>query len=773
MKHHSRMHTVLLITLVLIGSYLKSQVYSGNWLKGEPAIDQIGHYGTPGTPANANTPGARNGSMSWKDASGNFWLLGGFGYDYAGSYSMLTDLWKYNPATNQWTFMKGDTTVINNSGSYGTLGVAGGSNKPGGRAYGTTWTDGSGNLWLFGGLANDANSNVGEINDLWKYTISTNQWTWMGGSSSIYNGGTYGTQGTGSTSNIPGARYAANAWVDASGNAWLFGGYGYSGTNNGGLQDLWKYSPSTGQWTWVKGSSNIDVSGVYGTMGTAASGNLPGSRYAYNSWTDASGNLWLFGGSGFDASSGIEDFLCDLWKYDIGTNQWTWVKGSNSAGQSGTYGTINVPSSLNNPGCRAGCPSWTDASGNFYLFGGFGYDSGFNLDNMNDLWKYSSTTNQWTWLKGSNTTGQSGSYGIKGVPSVTNHPGARSFPASWTDSNNNLWLFGGQGLDTAFFFQGDLNDLWKMETCIAPILTAAPSSQTVCAGNSLTLTATGATTYSWSTNQTTSTINITPANTSTYILTGTTSTGCSNSMIYTQTVAPSASLTLNVSSPTACAMNMVTVTASGAPNFTWSTGASGSVAVVGSSVAGVFTPTCFPLGGTGCISQGTTTVQFYTNPTVTAISSNTLICKGVNAVLTATGATSYTWNVTPAVMNQTINVNPNTTTSYTVTGADANGCSHTYVVAQNVQDCTGFEDLSKHSQISLYPNPSSGSFKVSTTELPDNSKLIIFNSLGQQVLVQALENGENEIELKAQSGIYIYRIVNSQQELRAGKLIIK
>ena len=48
------------------------------------------------------------------------------------------------------TWMKGDNT-INQSGIYGTQGVAGAGNKPGARDFSATWKDNNGNLWLFGG----------------------------------------------------------------------------------------------------------------------------------------------------------------------------------------------------------------------------------------------------------------------------------------------------------------------------------------------------------------------------------------------------------------------------------------------------------------------------------------------------------------------------------------------------------------------------------------------------------------------------------------------
>ena len=72
--------------------------------------------------------------------------------------------------------------------------------------------------------------------------------------------------------------------------------------------------------TWVSGSNKIYNYGVYGTKGTAHSDNVPGGRHSSISWTDSSGNLWLFGGWGHDGVAGYGG-LNDLWKFD-GTN-WT------------------------------------------------------------------------------------------------------------------------------------------------------------------------------------------------------------------------------------------------------------------------------------------------------------------------------------------------------------------------------------------------------------------------------------------------------------------
>lgn len=85
----------------------------------------------------------------------------------------------------------------------------------------------------------------------------------------------------------------------------------------------------------------------------------------------------------------VYDQLCISYRAidDFRTN-WTWVSGSDTANQYGVYGTEGIASSSNVPGARDGAVSWIDGSGNFWLFGGQGYDSTGNWDVLNDLWRY-------------------------------------------------------------------------------------------------------------------------------------------------------------------------------------------------------------------------------------------------------------------------------------------------------------------------------------------------------------------------------------------------
>ena len=157
---------------------------------------------------------------------------------------------------------------------------------------------------------------------------------WESGSDTRGQAGVYGTLGQPATSNAPGERTGAVTWTDASGNLWLFGGDGYTQlvpqSYAEDLNDLWEYNVATHEWTWMSGSSSVGTNGVYGTLGQPAAKNVPGARQGAIGWTDASGNLWLFGGNGYDATSAGYGTLGDLWEYMPSTGEWTWQGGSNT-----------------------------------------------------------------------------------------------------------------------------------------------------------------------------------------------------------------------------------------------------------------------------------------------------------------------------------------------------------------------------------------------------------------------------------------------------------
>ena len=318
------------------------------------AVDQNGIY-----PPTANPyPGARTNAVSWTDASGNFWLFGGFGKDGAGTLGFLNDLWEYTGGV--WTFVSGSSLANQIGIGYGTPGVASGTNVPGGRQEAVGWADAAGNLWLFGGEGEDGNTPPtanGILDDLWVYNIAAKQWTFVMGNIKANQTGVYeaqtvvgpvNTTGAASTcgltvgltsgSNVicspvsttgafPGSRWGASGWIDAGGNFWLYGGWGLdsTGTNgNGALNDLWVYTPNStagqpGTWAWIKGSNTGAANGVYGDeLRPYKTFEIwtPGGRSNATHWVDGNGQLWLFGGVGYDSTSTTGNgYLNDMWRY--------------------------------------------------------------------------------------------------------------------------------------------------------------------------------------------------------------------------------------------------------------------------------------------------------------------------------------------------------------------------------------------------------------------------------------------------------------------------
>ena len=368
----------------------------------------------------------------------------------------------------EWTW-RGGSSASGQPGSFGERGVASPSNFPGARYGAAAWTDPTGKLWLFGGDASALSAFTGLqfLNDLWTYDASSGIWTWVSGSSSPDQGTVWGTQGVPAASNGPGARPYATSWTDRNGKLWLFGGQVIGPDGGVGfLHELWKYDPASGLWTWMGGGHGDNVEGSYGTLGVAAATNLPGGRSGAAAWTDANGDLWMFGGAGFPAigPNAGEGQLGDLWRYGVSTGLWTWMGGSPVLNQPGVYGTLGLPSASSVPGARDSASSWVDPAGNFWLFGGRGFASGSQYaDVLNDLWKYDVPGGTWTWMGGSSVSGQHGTNGARGFTAPTNVPGARWGAASWSDAKGNLYLFGGYSSFSTTSADALLSDLWRWD----------------------------------------------------------------------------------------------------------------------------------------------------------------------------------------------------------------------------------------------------------------------------------------------------------------------
>ncbi len=437
-----RIITLFAIWLITISSYCQQGQWT--WMNGSNTINAAGVYGTQGVFAAANTPPNNYEGCQFTDQQGNFWVMAGLGYPIGSVY--YGDLWEFNPATNQWAWIKGPG-INNQNGVYGTINVPNAANNPGGRGYGViSWVDNNNNLWIYGGYGYDASDALaGNMGDMWMYNITTNEWTWENGSDIYSPAPVYGTMGIPAPGNTPGGRCESNAsWTDDNGNLWMYGGYLNSGTLG---SDLWMYNIATNEWAWMSGSTTASAPPVYGIIEVPDPANFPGGRRSYAAWKSTSGDLWLFGGT----ASG--DFN-DMWRFNISTNEWTWMSGPNTTNDAGDSGANCVPDTGYRPSSRyedRAC--WTLGCDNFVNYG----------SSTNDMWNFSVSTLQWTCMNGTANTSGVPNWGTLNIPSPTNTPGNRWGALGFKDLSNNLWMFGG--------YNGFYNDMWKFvvdSTC--PIL---------------------------------------------------------------------------------------------------------------------------------------------------------------------------------------------------------------------------------------------------------------------------------------------------------------
>lgn len=470
---------LIILLLLIVNNLSYAQSGKWTWMRGTNTPDSttcLGSYGIQGVADPNNEPPCRYQCAYWTDLNGNFWIFGGSGLI---SGNRFNDLWKFDPSTNLWTWMNGAQYGNNIYGVSGTMGVPSVNNYPSARGWGANcWTDNNNNLWLYGGFPAGA--------DLWRYSIATNEWTWINGTNLGNEVVNYGIIGVPAMSNSPGQKNEfKSAWtVDNS--LWMFGGTSF--TNNV-YSDMWKYDISTNMWTCMNGGpATVNSPGVYGTKGVESSSNIPPSRVSYTRWKDENNMLYLFGGSTLGSSGSFND----VWRYNINTNQWTWISGSSSASDTGKYPGYCMPLKESAPSMRMENNTVTqnNCTNTFWTFGGF---TGFGGGDFNDLWIFNAVNQEWTWVSGSKTDAQLGNFGTKGIYSPTNMIPSRGGVAIWSDFNNNLWIFGGfmrYGTGTMFS-----NDLWKYEpdtSCFHAFLSSnftipKPNDTVICVGEKTTI----------------------------------------------------------------------------------------------------------------------------------------------------------------------------------------------------------------------------------------------------------------------------------------------
>ncbi len=281
---------------------------------------------------------------------------------------------------------------------------------------------------------------------------------------------------------------------------------------------------------------------------------------------------------------------------------------------------------------------------------------------------------------------------------------------------------------------------------------------TICALTTPTLTGNGASTYAWSDGATTAINTPSPTDTTTYVVIGTDANGCTgkDSILINVYALP----TINVvSTATAiCVGSTTTLTASGtATSYTWNTSATTASVVVTPTTTAAYTVT--GTDANGCENTAVSTM------TINALPNNATTLNGVVITATQVGAT-YQWI---NCANNTA-ITGATTQSYTATVNGnykvrvSNGtCSDTSACVSVTT--VGIDTYLNTTGVSVYPNPSNGTFVVTTTE--HTKTILVTDILGNEILaVTPNNNTTTTISLNTQAnGIYFVKIITDNAQI--------
>jgi len=218
-----------------------------------------------------------------------------------------------------------------------------------------------------------------------------------------------------------------------------------------------------------------------------------------------------------------------------------------------------------------------------------------------------------------------------------------------------------------------------------PALQVTAQNSQVCPGHNTIINVSGASAYQWNNGLgTDSILTVSPSSATSYSVTGTSSASCSATASIQIGVYPVPEIHLTPADTSICAGDSLLINAQGALSYWWYPGiGNGNRPYVGvqRSVQPLVTTTYTVYGNNqyGCVSSDSSRVTVYNNPIVSATATYTDICEGESSDISATGASTYVWDqaLGPGSGHT---VSPSSTTTYSVTGTDGNGCSATDAV---------------------------------------------------------------------------------------------
>lgn len=349
-----------------------------------------------------------------------------------------------------------------------------------------------------------------------------------------------------------------------------------------------------------------------------------------------------------------------------------------------------------------------------------------------------------------------------GSPVVgTNYQASPLINSSYTLAGNNA-----NGCTNSTVFNLTVNPI--------PNISITTNTNIICLGSTVTLTALGNGTYTWSTLSNSNVIVDSPSLTTTYSVLSSNSFNCLNSASIAITVN---SFTPGISSSTSiCLGSQAAITASGGAvnSYTWSNGITFfNVINVTPTVTTTYSVEAYS-SSNNCLGSNSITINVLQNPTVTASASRSVMCRNESNTITAIGASTYSWSSSETTNSIVINPTTASVLVYTVMGTASNNCSKSSTIAITVNLCTGVDgQLSNQTnQVLIYPNPTQNAITIDIDAQNDQFSYALYSSIGQLIHTQKIENKHTKVDLSEQApGIYFIHILQNNRNLQSIKVI--
>ncbi len=540
-------------------------------------------------------------------------------------------------------------------------------------------------------------------------------------------------------------------------------------------------SYSVGGLSYMWQSSTLSPVGPWAAVPNATANTLTTPTINVNTWysviitcTNSNGSVTATSGSvevsptTTNTVPYLEDFEDIAEDNDLPNCSWN---GSDMASTCLTYTTIQTQNRVPYSGYKFASFYYSPANDNYFWSNGVWMEAGVTYSAS--VWY---TTEYYTyptwelniWLSPQQSTANANVIATTGGPGSAASPTYKQLSNTFTVATSGLYYIGvnGKSNGTCCGYYLSWDDLEITVPCElnTPMVVINTNAQTICEGQSVNLTATGANTYLWSNGATTGAINVSPLFPTNYHVVGTSAaSGCTVAASQYINVNPSPETGIYTLDQSVCEGESLYLTGFGADSYAWSTGDLGEIITV--TPAANTTYTVIGSNSFGCTAEATILITLDPLPSVQIVSSNPgdLACAEDVTDLTynGNGGVDFLWISTSSVHSGiSVGVNPQWTTTYTLIATSVDGCTNQATYELNVTNCVGLKSISAFAdEVKMFPNPGQGVF---TLNYPGEMADILITDLsGREILKLHSSTNSTQFNLNDYSdGVYFVKLSN-------------